>query len=354
MNPRSLINFLLLWFLSGITCFAQPSPVENPSDMDIPHLRKQGTATQLIVDGKPFLMLAGELGNNTATNLDYLNRAWPKIVDTKLNSVLAAVSWAQIEPEEGKFDFQVLDGVIDGARQNNLRLVFLWFGSWKNGHSTYAPDWVKKDYKRFPRVKNKDGESIEVLTPFSNENRDADARAFTALMKHVKEVDGQKHTVIMVQVENEIFGRDHSALATKAYQEKVPGTLMDYLKKHKEILIPELQSVWENAGFKTSGTWEEVFGKSVAADEIFMAWYFSSYVGRITSMGKAEYRYQCSLTHGDGLSQRKGKTQTAPRCRMFSISGRQVRHKSTSFVPIFMMQISQSHVNYIPEGEIHF
>jgi hypothetical protein len=320
MNPRSSINFLLLWFLSGITCFAQPSPVKNQSEMDIPHLRKQGTATQLIVDGKPFLMLAGELGNNTATNLDYLNLAWPKIVDTKLNSVLAAVSWAQIEPEEGKFDFRVLDGVIDGARQNNLRLALLWFGSWKNGHSTYAPNWVKKDYKRFPRVKNIDGGSIEVLTPFSNENRDADARAFAALMKHVKEVDGQKHTVIMVQVENEIFGRDRSALATKAFQEQVPGTLMNYLKKHKEILIPELRAVWENAGFKTSGTWEEVFGKSVAADEIFMAWHFSSYVGRIAGMGKAEYPIPLFINSWGWAFPKEGQnTNGAPMSDVFDI-----------------------------------
>jgi len=127
--------------------------------------------------------VGGRIGNNTATNLEYVAKVWPKIVETKLNSVLAAVSWAQIEPVEGKFDFSALDGVIQGARQNNLRLALLWFGSWKNGYSTYAPNWVKRDYKRFPRVQNKEGRSIEVLTPFSNENRDADARAFAALMK---------------------------------------------------------------------------------------------------------------------------------------------------------------------------
>jgi hypothetical protein len=252
-------------------------------------LRKQGTATQLIVDGKPFLMLAGELGNNTATSLEYMKGVWPKLIDTKLNSVLAAVSWAQVEPVEGKFNFSVLDSVIRGARVNNLRMVILWFGSWKNGYSTYSPDWVKKDYKRFPRAKNKDGRSIEVLTPFSTTNRDADASAFAALMKHIKMVDGKDHTVVMIQVENEIFGRDHSHLADKAYSEQVPKELIAYLLKHKDSLIPEFQKVWQTTGFKTSGTWEEVFGKGVAVDEIFMAWNFSSYLGRIAAMGKAEY-----------------------------------------------------------------
>ncbi len=141
------------------------SPVATNPASEIPHLRKQGTATQLIVDGKPFLALAGELGNNTATSLEYMKPVWPKLVDTKLNSVLAAVSWAQIEPAEGKFNFHVLDGVIREARNHNLRLVLLWFASWKNGQSSYAPDWVKRDFERFPRAQNAAGRSIELLSP---------------------------------------------------------------------------------------------------------------------------------------------------------------------------------------------
>ena len=168
-------------------------------------MRKQGTATQLIVDGKPFLMLAGELRNSSATSLDYMKRVWPRLVaQTKLNTILAGVSWNQIEPQEGKFDFTVLDGVIQGAREHNLRLVLLWFGSWKNSLSSYAPDWVKRDFERFPRAQFEGGVSIEELSTLSEANRDADARAFAALMRHVKAVDGRQHTVIMIQVENEV------------------------------------------------------------------------------------------------------------------------------------------------------
>jgi hypothetical protein len=265
------------------------------SASDIPHLRKQGTATQLIVDGKPFLALAGELGNNTATSLEYMEHVWPKLVNTKLNSALAAVSWAQIEPEEGKFDFHVLDGVIEGARSHDMRLVLLWFGSWKNGQSSYPPDWVKRDFERFPRVQvTAPGglKTIEVLSPFSAANRDADARAYAALMQHVKAVDGRQHTVIMIQVENELGvpdSRDRSPAAARAFEGPVAKELMDYLQQHKDALIPELREVWEAAGAKTSGTWQEVFGKGDATDEIFMGWTFARYLGRVVEAGKAEY-----------------------------------------------------------------
>jgi len=260
---------------------------------DIPHLQKQGTATQLIVDGRPFLALAGELHNSSATSLEYMKPVWPKLAEAKLNTVLAGVSWNQIEPQEGKFDFTVLDGDIRDARSQNLRLVLLWFGSWKNALSSYAPDWVKKDFKRFPRIQIQGGKTIELLSTLSAANRDADARAFAALMRHIKEVDGQQHTVLMIQVENEVNveadSRDRSPVANKAFAGPVPKELMDYLQQHQDALIAEFRQVWETAGFKTSGTWEEVFGKGVAADEIFMAWNYSRYIGRVAEAGKAEY-----------------------------------------------------------------
>jgi len=273
-------------------------------------LRKQGTATQLIVDGKPFLALSGELANSTATSLDYMKMVWPRLVEAKVNTVLAGVTWNQIEPQEGKFDFSVLDGVIQGARAHNMRLMLLWFGSWKNGLSSYPPDWLKKDFDRFPRalmIGNKTpwpvlggtrteitGNSyIELLSAFSEANRDADARAFAAMLRHIKAVDGQQHTIIMIQVENEVGmqgdTRDRSELANKAFAGPVPKELLDYLRQHKDTLNPDFRKVWEAAGAKTSGTWEEVFGKSAATDEIFMAWSYARYIGRVAQAGKAEY-----------------------------------------------------------------
>ena len=260
---------------------------------DMPHLRKKGTATQLIVDGKPYLMLAGELLNDSATSLEYMKPVWPRLVECKFNTVLAAVSWNQIEPQEGKFDFSVLDGVIQGARDHNLHLVLLWFGSWKNSLSSYAPDWVKRDFERFPRAQFEGGISIEELSTLGEASREADARAYAALMRHVKAVDGQRHTVIFVQLENEVGMHtvlcDHSPAAVAALAGQVPKELMDYLQQHKDNLIPEFRPVWATNGFKTAGTWEEVFGKGNSRDSVFMAWNYARYMGRVAEAGKAEY-----------------------------------------------------------------
>ena len=316
MKVWSLCSCTLVCGLALVSTDCASRPVSEP-----PHLRKQGTATQLIVDGKPFLALSGELLNSSASSVEHMKPIWPKLAAAGLNSVIAGVSWAQVEPQEGKFDFSVLDGILRDARSNNLRLMLIWFASWKNGYSSYPPDWAKKDFQRFPRVQIQGGKTIELLSPLSDASRDADARAFAALMRHVKEVDGQQHTVIMIQVENEVGvlldSRDRSAVANQAFDGPVPKELMDYLQQHKDTLAPEFRDVWKDAGFKTSGTWEQVFGKGRPAnfeipvrvdsppykpadldswrqlrwpvDEIFMAWHYARYVNTVVEAGKKEF-----------------------------------------------------------------
>ena len=173
-------------------------------DDNIPHLRKKGTATQLIVDGEPFVMLGGELHNSSSSSLKYMEPIWSRLVSLGLNMVLAPVSWELVEPEEEKFDFTIVDGLIKEARRHKLKLVFLWFGTWKNTSSSYAPTWVKTDLKRFPRAQLSQGRNTDAVSCFSKAACLADARAFSALMKHIREVDDQEHTVIMMQVENEV------------------------------------------------------------------------------------------------------------------------------------------------------
>lgn len=267
--------------------------VETASSAERPHLKKQGTATQLVVEGKPFLILGGELGNSAATTLESMDPIWPRLVDLNLNTVLVPAYWDLIEPREGEFDFDLVDGIIEGARKHKLRLVFLWFGSWKNSMSCYAPAWVKTNQERFPRSLGKDGRGIEILSPFSEDNVQADAAAFAAFMRHLREVDGEKHTVVMVQVENEIGmipeARDWSAEATRLYHGPVPKDLMKHLEANKDHLIPEFRAAWEKAGRKPSGTWEEVFGPGVATEEFFMAWHFGRYTERVAAAGKQEY-----------------------------------------------------------------
>jgi beta-galactosidase GanA len=259
-----------------------------------PHLRKQGTATQLVVEGRPFLVRGGELGNSTSSSLEYMRPVWPKLAALKLNTVVIPVYWELIEPTEGRFDFTLIDGLLRDARQHGLKLVPLWFASWKNSMSTYVPAWVKNDQKRFPRSQDRAGHGIEILSTFSRENMEADGRAFAAFMRHLREVDSREQTVIMVQVENEIGmipdSRDRSADAERLFGGPVPAELMSYLERNKETLQPELRAAWGAAGWKTRGTWEEVFGRGLGTDEIFMAWYFARFTDRVTELGKAEYK----------------------------------------------------------------
>ena len=260
---------------------------------DMPHLSKQGSAMQLIVHGKPFLILGGELGNSTASSLDYLQPSWEKFKAANINTILAPVYWELIEPQEGTFDFSLVNDLISDARHHNLKLVLLWFGSWKNSMSCYAPSWVKRDFRRFPRAQDKGGRSMEMLTSFSRNNLEADKNAFVALMRHLRAIDAREQTVIMVQVENEVGmipdARDHHPDATKAFQLPVPPELVRYLQEHGEHLQPELRSLWQQQGSKTSGSWEDLFGAGLQTDEIFTAWHYAHYVEEITAAGKAVY-----------------------------------------------------------------
>jgi len=259
----------------------------------MPVLEKRGNATQLIVDGEPFLVLGGELHNSSSSSREYMKEYWPVLKNSGMNTVLAAVEWSLIEPVEGKFNFSVVDELLSDARKNDLKLILLWFGSWKNGQSHYMPEWVKKDFTRFPRVKAENGKSLEILSIFGKETLEKDSKAFSALMKHLAETDSQYRTVIMVQVQNEvgIIGspRDHSEAANTAFNSTVPQELMDYMVSHRDNLLPELTEVWSAAGNKTSGTWQEVFGKGDKADEFFMAWNYACFINECAKAGKKEY-----------------------------------------------------------------
>jgi len=258
-----------------------------------PTLKRHGQSSQLIVDGKPFLILGGELSNSAASSAAYMASVWPKFRAAHLNTVLTPVSWQLIEPKEEQFDFSSVDALLAGARRNQLHLVLLWFGAWKNSMSSYAPSWVRRDQARFPRVQLPDGRGEEILSAFSPEVLAADRKAFVALLRHLKALDAKTHTVLMVQVENEIgmlpTARDHGPLANSAYAAEVPGELMSHLEAHRATLVPSLRERWEANGSRASGTWEQVFGPGPATEEIFTAWSYAGYVEALTQGGKRAY-----------------------------------------------------------------
>ncbi|WP_085948275.1 DUF5597 domain-containing protein [Flexithrix dorotheae] len=280
---KSSVIFLL-FLIIRTPSFAQHS---------IPRLVKKGDQYQMVVNSEPFLMIGGELGNSTASTMESMEPVWQRLKDLNMNTVLLPVYWELLEPEEGKFDYDLVDNLIQEARKHELKLVILWFGAWKNSMSSHVPAWVKLDQKRFPRAKSESGESQEILTPFSVNNLNADLNAYQSLLKHIREVDESDQTVILMQPENEIgmlpSARDHSLLANAEFEKEIPGELMDYLKKHKEKLNPEFKEIWKKNGFKTKGNWEEVFGKGLHTDEIFMAYYYARYTDQVCAAGKKEY-----------------------------------------------------------------
>lgn len=258
-----------------------------------PYLKQQGRVKQLYVHDKPYLILGGELGNSSSSSTEYMQPVWSKVKALNLNTILAPVYWELIEPEEGKFNFKLVDDLIRDARKNDIKLVLLWFGAWKNSMSCYAPYWVKKDQERFPRATNKSGTGQEILNPFNANTLNADIKVFKALMSHIKSIDAKEQTVLMVQVENEIGilpdARDYSPAATVAFNQPIPVAFFSYLNSNKENLMPEFKAVWAKNGYQSTGNWEVVFGKGLATDEIFMAWYYAEFINKLTKAGKEGY-----------------------------------------------------------------
>jgi hypothetical protein len=272
----------------------------------LPQIRQNGTVKQLFVDNRPFLMLAGELHNSSASSVEYMKPIWDKLAAMHLNTVVGTVSWELMEPVEGRFDFSLIDAQIRNAQERRMKLVLIWFATWKNAGSSYVPHWVKANRKRFPTMALKvrpDGgmgsflasymeqQGSGPLSPFGEETLRADSAAFRALMRHIKEVDPQ-HTVIMMQVENEAGSlgdsRDRSPLAEASWEKAVPDGLMSYLVNNKAVLLPETRELWGRNGFKNSGTWTEVFGSDEWADEAFMAYHVGRFMHEVAKAGKAE------------------------------------------------------------------
>ena len=248
---------------------------------------------QLTIAGEPFLILGGELHNSSSSVKERLDARWPQLKELGLNTVLAAVTWEMIEPEEGVFDFLSVDFLLEGAREHGFKLVPLWFASWKNGLSSYRPAWVKRDPERFPLARDRSGAPLQVLSVFASETRDADARAFAALMRHIREMDSDHKTVIMVQVQNEVgilgASRDHTQQAVDAYEAPVEQVFIDALSRNRETLRESISSALDSIVEANGKSWAEVFNDSLDTDELFQALGYARYIDQVAAAGRAEY-----------------------------------------------------------------
>ena len=261
----------------GVFLFASVTGCFVAHAADAPRIEQKDGRYALIVDGHPYLILGGQIHNSSAWPSE-LPQVWKSMEALHANTMEAPVYWEQLEAQEGQFDFTNVDQLVEGARAHNLHVVILWFGTWKNGNMHYVPAWVKNDPKRFPHVIRPDGEPIDVLSANSHTTLEADKAAFVALMRHLKQIDGELHTVLMVQVENESGNigsvRDNSDLANQEFAGQVPSDLLA-------------------AANKQPGTWKQVFGAD--ADETFQAYYQAKYMNEIAAAGKREFNIPCYM-----------------------------------------------------------
>lgn len=265
-----------------------------------PHMGRVNGHPVLMVDGKPFIMLAGEVHNSSSSSLAYMEQVWKQAEALGMNCLLLPITWELTEPEEGRFDFSLVRGLIGQARQHGMKISFLWFGAWKNAQCYYAPEWVKTDLARFHRAQVVKGKNFirnesfydmpySSLSYLCEETCKADARAFGQLMAYIREIDSGEHTVVSIQVENEtgLMGsaREHSDEADRLFLAPVPQDFADYMRSHHLSAADDVRKALENGS--SSGTWEEVFGD--LAEEIFSAYHIARYVNTVAEAGKQEY-----------------------------------------------------------------
>jgi beta-galactosidase GanA len=278
MNPENLNSFFRPFRLAALALLLSGLCVTGGraqgDDNSLPHLVSQDGRHALIVDGAPFLILGAQCHNSSGWPA-MLPKVWPAIDFLHANTLEIPVYWEQFEPEPDRFDPSVVDTILAQAREHHVRLVLLWFGTWKNGSSHYLPLWMKSQPDKYPRIIGKTGRRVDSPSPHAPATLLADIHAFSTLMRHLKAVDPQ-HTVIMVQVENEPGSwntvRDYSPEAQKLFNQPVPVEL--------------LKAMGTNAP-GVDGTWSEVFGSD--ADEYFHAWSVARYIGQVAAAGKAEY-----------------------------------------------------------------
>lgn len=264
------LTFALLMILMG-KAFSQ-------SQLPMPKIIEKNGHHTLLVDGKPYFMLGGQSHNSSAW-AGMMPQLWLSAAKMNVNTLEVPIYWEQVEPQQGKFDFSSINMLLTQARAHKVRLVLLWFGTWKNGSNHYMPEWMKQNSAKYPNIIGDKGQFVDSPSPNVQATLDADKKAFATVMKYLKKTDPQ-HTVIMVQVENEsgAWGsvRDFSAFAQKIFEGPVPA----------QLLRPELLKAL-NVPVVTEGTWAKVFGDR--ADEYFHAWYVARFIGQVAAAGKAEY-----------------------------------------------------------------
>ncbi len=262
--------FLAALMATSVVATLHAQVKEHP----IPRVMKKDGRYALLVDDAPYLMLGAQVHNSSDWPAMF-PKVWPAMEYLNVNTVEIPVYWEQFEPRPGQYVYTTIDALLNEARQHRVRLVLLWFGTWKNGSQHYMPEWMKLAPGRYPHMVDKNGHPVDSPSPYATASLDADKSAFTAFMRHLRAADPQR-TVITVQVENEpgTWGsvRDYSPAAQKLFEAPVP---------------PEVLSAMQVKAVSPSPNWQEAFGPE--AEVCFHAWSIAKYVGQVAAAGKAVY-----------------------------------------------------------------
>lgn len=276
----------ILLVIAAMAAVQMPASAQGKSPAK---LERVNGVLRLVQDGKPFLMLSGECLNSSSSTRKTMESSFKCAKQMGMNSILASISWEQVEPVEGKFDFSQIDNILEFANKYDLKVAMIWFATWKNGESSYPPLWVKADVDKYFRTKDSKGMNTTTISPVCTAAMKADAKAFREAMKYLRDHD-KNYRVVAIQVNNEVgsfVDIDHSKQGLKAYEGKVPSELTAYLASHK--LGGIVEPTWNENGRKMSGTWKQVFGDGDYGKQIFMTWSFASYLNEIAKAGKEEY-----------------------------------------------------------------
>lgn len=250
---------------------------------------------QLVVNGEPFLVLGGQLLNSSSATPELIAGRVAAVASLGANVVHVTVSWEDVERTEGVYTFTLLDELIAAARQNSLKMAVTWFGSWKNGLSSYRPAWMKRDTVRFPLARTREGRALPTLSIFNEATRTADIRAFRKLLAHIRDVDSSQNTVIIVQVQNEVGllgdSRDFSPAAEAEYRKPPEQGFLSELRRHTEEIPRAIAGGLARCDVDATAdrSWEELFGPGDATDHMFMAYHYAQYVNDVAAAGKIEY-----------------------------------------------------------------
>lgn len=133
------------------------------------------------------------------------------------------------------------------------------------------------------------------------ELRHAEQRALKALMQHVKDVDQDQATILMIQIGSDIGihgdSRDGNSIASERFNQPVPAEFLDQLTKlwdtfnnnFKENLELEFNGFQEKRSSKREWSWEEVFGANLKTDKLFMTYHYALYIEELAATAKSMY-----------------------------------------------------------------